>query len=415
MTEADTGLLLLLLAALFLLTYGLGAILSRYRIPVILAAMLVAMAAHYTPVAALITQGSVSTAFDFLAQLGVLFLLFYIGLQIDLEEMRGLSKDILWATILNTSIPFLLGVIVILSMGYGWVIALVIGISRMPTAEAVIVPILDEFNLLRTRIGMFIVGAGVLDDIIEVIIVAIVSIWIGERTGVALGLEREIEHVLLGIAIFVAVAFICYRWLLPFISDWLPRRTRNLMLLAVLVMMTFGGFSEFAGLGMVVGAIVAGVLLRPVINRSGSTGESFESAIHAVGYGFLGPIFFFWVGLSLDLGGMLKEPLLVILIFLAAFLGKLIGIFIMVPMGKLNSKEALAIGVGLNARLTTEIIVDKLLFDAKIIDIHLFTALVTSSSLSTIIVPVLFTYILGKWDKTLREKAPRTPGSDVGQ
>jgi Ca2+-transporting ATPase len=413
MSNADTGQLLLLLAALFLLTYALGSVLSRFRIPVILAAMLVAMAAHYTPVGAIVTHGSAGHAFGFLAQLGVMFLLFYIGLQIDLKEMRDLSKDIVWATFLNTSIPFILGVIVILSMGYGWVIALVIGISRMPTAEAVIVPILDEFKLLRTRIGMFIVGAGVLDDIIEVVLVAIVSIWIGEKSSTALGAEREIVHVLLGIIIFVLVAYFCYHWLLPMLSKWLPRHTRNLMLLAVLVMMSFSGFSEIAGLGMVVGAIVAGILLRPVVNQSGRVGKSFESAIHATSYGFLGPIFFFWVGLSLDLGGMLKEPLLVILIFLAAFLGKLIGIFIMVPMRKLNSKEAIAIGIGLNARLTTEIIVDKLLFDAKIIDIHLFTALVASSSLSTFIVPILFTTILGKWDKTLSKKLPDSKQIDI--
>jgi len=89
--------------------------------------------------------------------------------------------------------------------------------------------------------------------------------------------------------------------------------------------------------------------------------------------------------------------LLAILLFLAAFIGKLLGIFIMVPMGKLNSREAWVIGIGLNARLSTEIIVAKLLFDAGLIDYHLFTALIAASSLSTLIVPLWFTFLVRRW------------------
>jgi len=54
---------------------------------------------------------------------------------------------------LNTTVPFLMGMGVMLALGYGWLMAFVIGLTRMPTAEAVIVPILDEFKLIRTRVG----------------------------------------------------------------------------------------------------------------------------------------------------------------------------------------------------------------------------------------------------------------------
>jgi hypothetical protein len=94
--------------------------------------------------------------------------------------MKDQSGDIVWLTALNTIVPFLLGMAVMLALGYGWLLALVIGLTRMPATEAVIVPILDEFKLIRTRVGEFIIGAGVLDDVIEVILVAFVSVWIGE-------------------------------------------------------------------------------------------------------------------------------------------------------------------------------------------------------------------------------------------
>lgn len=397
MTEAQLGQLLMLLASLFAMTYFVAGLLAKARIPGILGALFVAMAAHYTPIGAALTTPPLVDSFSFLAQLGVLVLLFFIGLQIDIKEMRSLSRDIAWATLLNTFVPFVLGVLVMLFLGYGWVVALVIGLTRMPTAEAVIVPILDEFQMIRTRVGEFIVGAGVLDDVIEVFLVALVSIWIGEKTEGVANLERDIGDVLLGLVIFVSSAWVLFRWVLPAIENWLPRRPRNLMLLAILILLGMGGFSQFSSLGMVVGAIVAGVLIRPVFSLAGEIGEQTTRAIQTLAYGFFGVVFFFWVGLSVDLGGMLREPTLAILLFLAAFVGKLLGIFTMVPMGKLSAREAWVIGIGLNARLTTEIIVAKLLFDAHLIDVHLFTALVAASSLSTLVVPLLFTFLIDRW------------------
>ena len=406
MTESETGQLLLWLAALFGLTYGFAGLLERLRIPGILGALFVAMAAHYTPLGTALTHAPLAGAFAFLAQLGVLFLLFFIGLQIDLREMRALSRDIVWATALNTAVPFLLGVLVMLALGYGWLIAFVIGLTRMPTAEAVIVPILDEFQLIRTRVGEFIVGAGVLDDIIEVFLVAFVSVWIGERTGAAVAGGREVLDIGVHLAIFVTAAWFAYRWLLPRVAGWLAPRPRNLILLTMLVLFGFGGLSEYGDLGVVVGAITAGVLLRPVFNRAGQGGEQATRAVRAVSYGFFGLVFFFWVGLSVDLEGMLRQPELALLLFLAAFAGKLLGIFIMVPMGKLSVREAWTVGIGLNARLTTEIIVAKLLLDAHLIDVPLFTALVAASSVSTVVVPLAFTLLVRRWGESLRQPPP---------
>jgi len=399
MSETETGELLLLLAALFGLTFALGGLLEKLRIPGILGALFVAMGAHYTPLGTYLTQPPLHGSFSFLAQLGVLFLLFFIGLQIDLQAMKRLSRDILWLTVLNTTVPFILGVIVMLAMGYGWVLALVVGLTRMPTAEAVIVPILDEFQLIRTRVGQFIIGAGVLDDVIEVFLVALVSVWIGNK---AAGAGHEIIQILLSIFLFLVLAWLAYRWLVPFLSSWLPRRQSNLVLLAVLILFMFGGYSEYANIGMIVGAITAGVLLQPTFNRMGVVGEKSTQTIRAISYGFFAPVFFFWVGLSVDLEGMLDAPGLVILLYLAGTIGKLLGAFMMVPMKKLTIREAWVVGVGLDARMTTEIIVAKLLLDAELIDLNLFTALVAAASFTALTVPLGFALLIRQWGDQLR-------------
>ena len=169
-----------------------------------------------------------------------------------------------------------------------------------------------------------------------------------------------------------------------------------------------GRFAESASLGMVVGAITAGILMRPVFTKAGAAGETATHAVQAISYGFLGLVFFLWVGLKVDLSSLMQAPTLAILLFLAAFVGKLVGVFIMVPMKRLSVREAWIIGIGLNARLTTEIIVAQLLFNAKLIDVNLFTALVAASSLSTILVPLLFTLLVRAWGPQLRAAEPET-------
>ena len=403
MNDQVVGEFLLLLALLFGLTYLLAGLMERLKIPGILAALFIAMGAHFTPIGDLLTHGIFSDLFTILAELGVLFLLFFIGLQIDMKEMRSQSANILLATILNTVIPFAMGVGVMRYLGYDWIVSFVVGLTRMPTAEAVIVPILDEFNLIKTKVGNYIVGAGVLDDVIEVFLIAFVSLWIGDKSGLITNDTGAMLDLGTNILIFIVAAWIVRKWILLPLSHWLKIRISNLILLTIIVLFVFGGFAEHSDLGLVVGAIVAGILMRPVFNASKNTGKEAAKAVRAVSYGFFGIMFFLWIGMSVDLEGMIQAPELAVLLFLAAFIGKILGIFILVPLGKLNTKEAWTIGIGLNARLTTEIIVAKLLFDAQLIDSQLFTALVAASSFSTILVPLLFSLMVSRWKPLLMQ------------
>lgn len=395
MNEIELGELLLTFALVFAFTYAVGFLLSKFRIPSILAALFVGIALSYTSLPTLIhSNPEFESTFSFLSDLGVLFLLFYIGLQIDLTEMKRSSSDIVWLTLLNTIIPFFFGVMAMFVYGYGWAISLVIGMTRMPTAEAVIVPILDEFKMLKTRIGTFIIGAGVLDDIIEVILVGIVSIWIGAKTGETHG---GVAGLFIGIVFFIVISFLFYKWIPKIIQKWKPKNLSALMIFSLIILFGFGGFGEYVELGMVVGAITAGVIMRPLFMQEEQKGELLSKTTQTLSYGFFGVVFFFWVGFNADMEGFLQEPLLAIILYLAGTLGKLLGVLIMVPMKKMRLKEAIIVGVGLDARLTTEIIVAQLLFSASIIDLKLFTALVAASSFTAITVPLIFSLLIRFW------------------
>jgi len=395
MNDHALGYFLLVLSFLFSLSYAVSGFLEKVRIPGILAALFVAMGIRYTFVGDFLNSGVNGEIFSFLAVLGVLFLLFFIGLEVDVSRMKKQSKNIVLATFLNTLFPFLFGMSVMLYLGYGKLLSFVVGITCMPTAEAVIVPILDEFKLIKSRVGEYIIGAGVLDDVIEVFLVAFVSVWIGMRGEVSGDYGGKIFIEFFYAVLFVCVVFLLKRYILPFLSEIGERKVSNSMVLMVATLFAVGGFAAYFDLGVVVGAIMAGIAVRGVLK--GDLGERAEDAVRVISYGFFGVLFFLWIGMSVDLKGLFNEPLLAVLIFLAAFFGKMFGILIMVPLKKISLKEALTIGVGLNARLTTGIIVAKLLFEASLIDVRLFTALVASASVSTIAVPFIFSFIAGRW------------------
>lgn len=400
------GGLLLALGFLFILSYLLGHVLARVRIPNMISALLIGMLAYNTPLGRYIQNSPVYGSFTFVSYLGILFLLFYIGLQIDLKKAKEYQSDIIWLTVLNTSIPFLLGLIVMLSLGYNWTLALVIGVTCMPTAEAVVTPILDEFRILHTKIGQYIIAAGTIDDVIEVFLIAAVSMAIGGKMAGLAGMD-QLTTLLVGLIVFTLLFWISHQWLLPRLIRMLSPQPLNLMMLTALVLFCFGGVAQLSGLGLVVGAICAGILMRPAFQQLNQTGIELTDSIRSISYGFLGPIFFFWIGLNADLAGVINEPKLTILLFLAASIGKLAGVLLMVPMKKLNLKEAFTVGIGLDARLTTEIIVAQLLLRAGVIDLHLFTSLVAAASLSTLAIPLFFTFILDRWGKNfLEETAP---------
>jgi Ca2+-transporting ATPase len=139
--------------------------------------------------------------------------------------------------------------------------------------------------------------------------------------------------------------------------------------------------------------------MRPLFETEERRGELLSSTTQTLSYGFFGVLFFFWVGFNADMAGFFEEPLLAVVLYLVGTLGKLFGVLLMVPMKKLKLKEAVIIGVGLDARLTTEIIVAQLLYSAAIIDLKLFTALVAASSFTAITVPLIFSQLIRYWGK----------------
>jgi len=212
-SEGTLGSLLMVSAVLFAATFLIGTPLKRLHIPMLVSALFVGMIVPYTPLQVYLQTPSFPHSFSLLADIGVIFLLFFIGLEIDLEKMRKQGREITLAMFLNAIGPFLLGTAFMRLVGYDWLMSGIMGIALMPTAEAVIVPLLDKFGLIHTRTGRYIIGVGVLDDIIEVMMVIAASLWIGEHEGTTLKGGTVLTQTLVDLGLFFLFVFLLYRWI----------------------------------------------------------------------------------------------------------------------------------------------------------------------------------------------------------
>lgn len=378
----------------------------KLRFPIVLAPVLLGFFAQYTPLAAHLQSEEFRTALGVLSNFGVLFLLFYIGIQLDLRRFKKLGRPILKLTAFSILFSFLFGFTFIWLMGYGIFLAIIIGMTRIPVAEAVVVPILQEFKLLRTKIGQFIVGPGILDDIVELLLIAIVSIWVTNYFGVSTPISPLF---LLGMAIlFFITTWVCYRWLIAFFGKLVDTKPYITMIYCITILLLFASFAKVSNLGLVVGALAAGIAVKPWLdshNHDFST--KLIEMIEVIAYGFTGIFFFFEVGLLVNLEGILVHPIFILILFLCGTLGKLLASLLMVPSKDLTFKEAIAVGIGLDVQMTTELIVAKILFAVGAIEATLYTALISASSLSMILVPVSLSILLKGHKRSSLKQNPK--------
>ena len=174
--------LFLFLSFAFLLTFLIGRLLERIRIPWIFAALILGFfLAIYNPFA----SATSSPEFSFLAQLGMYFLLFIIGLEIDLNKLKEQSGFIFRATFFIILLEAFFGTFLVhFVFGYGWLISFIVALSFATVGEAILIPILDEFGIVNTKLGQSIFGIGTLDDIIEISILIAVMFLIGSSASV---------------------------------------------------------------------------------------------------------------------------------------------------------------------------------------------------------------------------------------
>ena len=375
------------LAGLFLLVFFLGKIFERWKIPWIFSSMLIgALLAIKNPFSGITS----SSEFSFLSNLGMLFLLFIIGFEIDLKKMEKFAGFIFGSTFFIILFEALVGTLLIhFVFGYAWFISFIVGMSFATVGEAILIPILDEFKIVNTRLGQMILGIGTFDDIFEILVLVLVVLFLGVDSSKTGGNFIVIIIALVALSlltsIFIRMKKTNHRFKFT--------KIESLFLLCIAILFLFIGIGELSG-SSALAALLAGISLKTFLPKDRI--ESIEVEMKSLCYGFFAPIFFVSVGLALDLKYLFSSFWLILMIFFASALSKLIASYIL-GHKKLGGKDSVLLGIGLSARFSTSIVIIKILLDNMLIKEGLYSVIIASSIIFTFLIPILFSKLIVKW------------------
>jgi len=276
----------LFLSFAFLFIFIGGRFLEKLRIPWIFSALIIgSLLAVRNP----FSEITSSPTFLFLAQLGMYFLLFIIGFEIDLKKLKTKSRFIFKSTLFIIFLEVIFGGLVVhFVFGYSWIIAFLVALSFATVGEAILIPILEEFKMVNTDLGQTIIGIGTLDDLIEIfaLILAVILITQGVQT------KTEVYLILISIAILFSFTITLTKLKEKGIK-FKFHSIETLFLFTTFVFFLFIGIGLYAE-SAPLAALLAGIGLKTFIPNKRL--KKIESEIKTMCYGLFAPIFFLWVG-----------------------------------------------------------------------------------------------------------------------
>ena len=312
------------------------------------------------------------------AELGVIFLLFWVGLEVTISDLREVGRPAFGAGLLGVVLPFAGGFGTGLALGFAVEEAVFMGAALVATSVAITSTVLTELGVVKTPAGRTIIGAGVVDDICAILLLAL-------AVGVAGGEASALE---LGATAALAVAFVAFfalggTRLLRADPGLLarPRFSESPLLPAVILCLGLAALAATIGLAAIVGAFLAGMMVA----ETKETTPVHEEV--APLYAFFPPFFLVFIGVQVELGEFASGETLVLLAMLTAvaavtkFAGAYLGA---APLGR---REAAIVGVGMVPRGEVGIIVAGLGLSLGAIDQQLFAVVVGMSLLTTLVAP----------------------------
>lgn len=294
-----------------------------------------------------------NASIEMLAQLGVLILLFEVGLESTVRQMMEVGLSSLLVAVVGVATPFALGwgVATLLLPDASPYVCVFVGAILTATSVGITARVLQDLGRSTTREARVILGAAVIDDVLGLVILAVVT---GIIVAANAGGQVEggaIAMIVLKSGVFIAGSLTLGAWLSPRLFHLASRLHVRGVLLAISLSFCFllSWLADAVGLAPIVGAFAAGLILEDVHYRDFKVNGEPELAKHIEPIAaFLTPVFFVLMGMHTDLKSFTQPGVLTfaLLLTLAAVLGKLIC-----GIGAIGSGyDRLSIGVGMIPR-----------------------------------------------------------------
>lgn len=328
-----------------------------------------------------------------MAELGVIFLLFTVGLETKVNDLMKSGKAAFFCALMGVIVPFVLGFALIMGTEGNMNHALFLAAAMVATSVGITARIIKDLKLMDTREARIIIAAAVIDDVLGMIVLAIVK-------GMAESGELSILNVAsitLQAVVFVLVVIAICKWVIPRIYEYFEDRKKakeaagkvpfstNKLVLAIIVCLAMAALAEFIGLAAIIGAFLAGMMFA-----DHAWEWDLESKIDSIST-FLLSFFFLNVGLQVDIGtlGDTSVLVLVVVVIILAVISKLVGCSLGAKMGdrSLDSSSLKIIGFGMAPRGEVGIIVAAIGLASGAMSQDLYAVVVLMSVITTIIAP----------------------------
>ena len=319
-----------------------------------------------------------------LAEIGVVILLFEIGLETDLKQLISVGVTSAAVALVGVALPFVLGYAVCYFLNLTTLTSIVVAATLTATSVGITARVLADLGRLSERESQIILGAAVIDDVIGLIILAVVQ-----------GLTEGEEVTILGVAMITLIAFgflgvtlLLGRMVVPPLAKVTTKipLPGTLVILAVVVAFTLAWLADLAGSAMIIGAFAAGLLLREAPGA-----KEMEHGVADLGHFFV-PLFFVYVGSSVDVHVLnplnpenYRTLLIGGLLIVAAVVGKFAAGY--APWWFKGRKNV--IGVGMIPRGEVGLIFAQMGLNAGVFDAGLFSAVTFMVMATTFIAPPL--------------------------
>lgn len=343
------------------------------------------------------TQEGISLV-QFLSDIGVILLLFFVGLQINFKQFKESIPSSAWISFFNTSIPLIFGFLASKYLfGLDTGVSVIVGICMSVSSVAISLDLLEEFNKVRTRLGAIVASAGAFDDVMELILITIILTFI--ETALR---KTTLLQLFFGVVLFAAIVVAFRLWFIPFLFRRIEGQPEHAQLFtgALIITLIMAVLADYLGLGALIGALFSGVIVRQVLFKDPGH-KSWEHTeithpIHSLAFGFLVPFFFFNVGFQTDIFAIWNNISFGIIITILAIIGTVVGSALGYYVVNRKWKEGWIVGWAMNAKGDTELVIAQLALSAGVISKMVFSSLIFMAIVSTLVSPLVLRKMIKK-------------------
>ena len=332
-----------------------------------------------------ISSGEVT---NFLATIGLVFLMFTAGLDTKFSVLKRSGRDVFVFSVLNVCVPFAVGFLIGFFWGLGVLGSLLLGVCFSSSSVGVIAPLLKEFKV-GSRIQSMLTSAVFLEDVVSLILLAVLLNAIAPISPIPLVLFP------IALLIFLAVVLL----VIPLLQEWLfywerkedvfagPLRTVMVTLALVALM------AEFIGVHAMVGGFLAGLTLSDMLLKRGKT----KDRVVAISYGFLIPVFLLNLGMTTNIGTLFTpgDALFTLLVVVGLMMSKSLSGFLGARLAGFSSWTSFGLGVLTSAQMSTTLATASLGLQYGVFGEDVLAALVVLSVVSIVFAPLLARLVLG--------------------